>query len=74
MAAHEIRLKLKKGIDIGNTDVTFVVKVDGDILGTLTLSRGTIDWRPKKKRRGGKNETQLPWSKFDEVMREVNKS
>ena len=69
MAVHEIRLAIKKGIEVVNTDVKFVVKRDGDTFGTLTISKGSIDWRPKKKHAGGKNETSLGWSQFDEVMR-----
>jgi hypothetical protein len=71
MATHEIKLKLTKGIEVLNTDVKIVVKRNGATFGTLTLSRGTIDWRPKKKHVGGKNEIQLGWNRFDKVMQEA---
>jgi putative transposon-encoded protein len=70
MAAHEIKLKIQKGIEVLNTDITVVVKKDGKRFGTITVSRGTIDWRPTKKWVGRKNEIQMNWTKFDKVMRE----
>lgn len=74
MATHEIKLKITKGIEVLNADVKIVVKRNGATFGTLTLSRGTIDWRPKKKHVGGKNEIQLGWNEFDKVMQEANKA
>ncbi len=73
MAKHDIKLKITKGIDILNADIVIAVKQNETTLGTLTLSRGSIDWRPKKKRSGGKNETQLSWGQFDEVMQQARK-
>lgn len=74
MATHEIKLKLTKGIEVLNTDIEIIVKRNGAIFGTLTLSRGTIDWRPRKKHMGGKNEIQLGWTEFARVMQEANKT
>jgi hypothetical protein len=70
--AHEIKVKLSKRIEVLNSDVEIVVKKDGSVLGTLTLSKGSIDWRPKKKHIGGKSEVQLTWAQFDRRMREAN--
>jgi putative transposon-encoded protein len=70
--AHEIKVKLRKKIEVLNSDVEIVVKKDCSVLGTLTLSKGSIDWRPKKKHIGGKNEVQLSWVQFDMRMREAN--
>ncbi len=74
MATHEIKLKLTKGIEVLNTDVKIIVKRNGATFGTLTLSRGTIDWRPKKKHVGGKSEIQLGWKEFAKVMQEAKKA
>jgi hypothetical protein len=71
MAVHSITLKIEKGIEVVNTDISFKIKKDGSLLGTLTLSKGSIDWRPTKKHMGGKHETQMSWSAFDKLMREA---
>ncbi len=70
MSAHQIKLKIHKGIEVLNTDITVAVKKDSKRFGTITVSKGTIDWRPAKKWVGGKNEIQMNWTKFDKVMRE----
>jgi hypothetical protein len=48
--AYGISLKLSKQIEILHSDVVIVVRQDGEKIGTLTLSKGTIDWRPKHAR------------------------
>jgi len=70
MASHSITLKIDKGIDVINTDISFKVKQDGKLLGTLTLSKGSIDWRPRKKHSGGDAEIRKSWTAFDKLMRE----
>lgn len=70
--AHQIKLKLSKRIEVLNTDVEVLVKSNGETFGTLTLSKGTIDWRPKKKHVGGKNEVKLSWSQFNKAMQNAN--
>lgn len=73
MAEHEIGLKIPKEIEIVNRDIKIVVRRDGNRFGTLTISKGTIDWRPVNAKSGKRGETQLGWSKFDEVMKEANR-
>jgi hypothetical protein len=70
MAAHEIKLKVTKGIEVLNADIEIQIKRDGKRYGTLTVSRGTIDWRPTKKHVGGKNQFNKRWAQFDKLMRE----
>ena len=70
--AYKISLKLSKPIEILHTDVAIVVREDGEKIGTLTLSKGTIDWRPKNAKSGKTKETQLTWTRFAEVMEEAN--
>jgi len=70
MAIHKVTLKIAKGIEVVNTDVRFKIEKDGKLFGTLTLSKGSIDWRPRKKHAGGKNETTKTWQAFDKLMRE----
>ncbi len=62
-----------KGAEIKNTDFELKVRRDGKIFGTLTFSKGTIDWRPSKKWVGGPREIQKSWVDFDKMMRGVDK-
>ena len=70
MAEHKISAYFNQPIDVVNSDLEIVVKRNNKTFGTLTISKGSIDWRPTKKRIGGKNEVQLSWAKFDRRMRE----
>lgn len=71
--AYGISLKLSKEIEILHSDVTIIVRQDDEKIGTLTLSKGTIDWRPRHAKRGKKNETQLNWIDFADLMEKANK-
>ncbi|MGV9834302.1 hypothetical protein ACWDUL_08915 [Nocardia niigatensis] len=59
MANHEVRLSttnlLVKGIDL-----RFDVKIDGAVLGALTISEGSLDWRPK----GQQKAIPIQWAEF----------
>jgi len=72
MAKHIINLAFSKEIAVLNSDVVIDVKKNSHKLGTLTISRGSIDWRPKNARLGSDNETQLSWAKFAELMETAN--
>jgi hypothetical protein len=72
MAKHAISLEFSKEIEVLNSDIVVVVRKDAEKLGTLTLSKGSIDWRPKNARPGSKAETQLSWAKFAELMESAN--
>lgn len=69
MAVHEIKLKITKDVEIVNTDIALVIYRNGTLFGTLTVSKGSIDWRPTKKWVGGKNQFRRSWTKFDKLMR-----
>lgn len=47
-----------------NSDVSFVVQSDGVTLGQLTVSKGSIDWRPANKRKA----TKMTWERFASLM------
>lgn len=47
----------------------FVIKADGQVLGTLSLSKGGIEYRPAKH----KNPVKLNWESFDELLRRQQK-
>lgn len=66
MPAHQIRMSLPQGLVI-NSDVEFIVMSGESKLGELHLSRGSIDWRPKRSK---KVEYVMRWEKFAELMEE----
>jgi hypothetical protein len=63
MARHETRLEIRHGITVVNTDIEVEVRADGKRLGTLKISRGSIDWTTSPK--------QIPrrfsWERFAEL-------
>lgn len=64
MAAHHLLLHAPSH-EIYNTDVRIEVWSDDEKLGELRVSRGTIDWAPRRHQ----TPFSLTWEKFDEVMR-----
>lgn len=66
MAIHDVSFSIPKRI-LGKSDVKFVVKQDGSVLGTLEISNGSIVWFPKKTSYGYK----MGWGKFDREMQEA---
>lgn len=56
---------------VESRDMHFRVKSDGKLLGVLLISKGTITWRPRFKRRG--QELQLSWESFDALMQSVGR-
>jgi hypothetical protein len=64
----QIRMKSEGGVEVGNSDVRFEVKSGNKLLGTLTLSKGSLDWRPVRRHRGKKNEARIPWREFDRLV------
>ncbi len=51
---------------LGKSDVTFRIRQDGSVLGTLTVSKGSIVWFPHKTSYGLK----MGWSRLDQMMKE----
>lgn len=51
---------------LGKTDFEFIVNPNGEIVGRLKLSNGTVVWVPKNAQYG----YNLGWIKFDERMQE----
>ena len=49
---------------LGRADVEFQIKRNGSVLGTLTVSKGSIVWFPSGTTYGRK----LTWVKFAELM------
>lgn len=63
MPTHEIYMTMPTKIVL-NKDTEFEVYSDGGALGTLKVSKGTVEWRPK----GFTYGFHLDWEKFDQVM------
>ncbi|MGW5269514.1 hypothetical protein ACWEQ4_12870 [Rhodococcus sp. NPDC003994] len=61
MPDHEVRLSTKN-FNVKGIDLEFRVKLDQAILGTLAVSEGGLDWRPKGKQRS----VPITWSEFAE--------
>ncbi len=54
--------------EVKNADVQFDIYTGSSILGRLKVSKGTIEWLPKNKSKGGRH---LSWERFDELMKEI---
>ncbi len=51
-------------VRLGKSDVTFKVKQDEEMLGTLLVSKGAVTWFPKDTTNGHK----LSWVDFGKAM------
>ena len=65
MAKHKVVMKLPPR-EIKRADVSFKVKRNGKLLGTLEISNGSIVWYPSGTTYGSK----MSWAKFDKMMDE----
>ncbi|GAB6163513.1 hypothetical protein JCM12298_26730 [Desulfothermus naphthae] len=65
MPIHEIFMKIPSKTVL-NKDVEFHIYSDNEKLGTLRISKGSIEWKPKSHIKG----FHLEWEKFDALMRE----
>jgi hypothetical protein len=66
MAIHDITLKIPHGITVANTDIEVLVREDGEVLGRVRISKGSIDWIPGM----GRRSKRMRWSRFADVMEE----
>ena len=63
--AHDVEFSIPPR-SLGKADVEFIVKSDGVMLGTLTISRGTLVWFPT----GTTNGYRMTWEQFDRLVKE----
>lgn len=63
MPDHEVRFSAKN-IHVRQLDFDFDVKVDGEVLGTLSVSEGGLAWRPKHGSKSSKGKINIPWTDF----------
>lgn len=64
MPRHDIEVEIPPKVVL-NSDVRFVVRSDGEKLGELLVSRGSVAWVPGHSPRP----IHLRWEQFDELMR-----
>lgn len=72
MSEHKVTLNIPQNIvptsvEVQHADVYFDIKRDRGQFGTLTVSKGGIDWRPKWHH---DRACRLTWKEFDTAMRE----
>jgi hypothetical protein len=63
--AHDVQFSVPQR-SLGRADVTFAVRKDRALLGTLTVSNGSLVWFPKKTSYGCK----VDWERFNTLMQE----
>jgi hypothetical protein len=62
---HDVQFAVPRR-DLGRADVLFDVCIDGEKLGTLGVSKGSLVWYPKNNSYGHK----VNWAEFDRIMRD----
>ena len=70
MAKHDIEISIPAAT-VKNKDVEVGVRSDKKPLGTVKISKGTIDWLPSP---NSKTHFRLTWEQFDDMMRKNGKS
>ncbi len=63
MAMHDVTFELPAR-SLGRSDVKFQIKRDGEMFGTMTISKGSVVWFPK----GVSYGCRMNWKQFDELM------
>jgi len=67
MAKHNVYVNLPWR-ELGKEDVLFNVFSDGKKAGTITISKGAIEWYPAN----AKKPYRMGWAKFDKVIKEFH--
>jgi hypothetical protein len=65
MAIHNVRFRVPTR-PIAHADIEFDVYKNGEMFGTLHVSKGAVVWRPRDKSKG----RRLSWRKVDELFRD----
>jgi hypothetical protein len=63
MPEHMVRVS-QPSRELVNSDVTFEIYSDGQKLGTMLVSKGTVDWFP----RNAQTSISLQWEEFADVL------
>jgi hypothetical protein len=65
MPKHNVFVSLPKR-ELGKTDVIFEVFSDLEKFGTITISKGALEWWPSN----AKKPYRMDWTRFDRAIRE----
>jgi len=64
MAKHDVVMSQPKD-QLIRADIKFSIKVNGEKLGELHISKGNVEWWPKGNK---KNKCRLTWTRFAELF------
>jgi hypothetical protein len=64
MPTHEVGLYVPDTIWLSKVDIEIPVRSDGEYIGRLHISQGSVDWIGARQQHGHR----LSWEKFAEVM------
>jgi hypothetical protein len=64
MASKKVELIIRQPLEIGKVDLTFEVRTGNALMGTLTISKGSVDWRPTHARKAARK----TWEEFSALM------
>lgn len=67
--AHSIEMQIPK-TQVIKTDVEFIIKKDGKLLGRLNISQGNLEWIPSG---NSVKKYRLRWGALDTIMRKYGK-
>ncbi len=60
-----LKLKVSRAMEVVNADAEIEVRgTDGELLGRLLVSRGSVDWAPANKQR----RYRMNWRRFARLM------
>jgi hypothetical protein len=65
LAKHSISVELPQA-EVINKDAIITIRGDGRIIGTLTVSRGNIEWYSKR----WQKPIRFTWAQFDRYMQD----
>lgn len=65
MAKHNVYVTLPDA-ELRNSDAFFVIYQNGRKLGTITISKGAIEWYPKNAR----SPYTIGWSQFNKMVKQ----
>jgi hypothetical protein len=70
MAKHEVGLQIDQLTFLGKVDIRIPVRSDGEYLGSLHISKGSLDWVAGRSTKYARY--RISWEKFAEMMEARN--
>ena len=67
MAKHTIFFELTS-VELGKVDSKIHIKKDGKQFGTITISKGDLEWYPSK----AKKPYKIGWTTLDKIIKEYH--